>query len=102
MYEEVGDDLRAVVQYDGTKYEMRRREDVREKYTYDESQRLVDDTVVDQISLPDTQRSFKAGGLHGLIRIFDEAWILSWPDHLPGKSGVMVSVQREGGTIVAY
>jgi hypothetical protein len=37
------------------------REDVRERYTADEGRAIVDDTIVRQLGLFDTERRFEAG-----------------------------------------
>lgn len=90
----VGDDLRVVTRYKGPEFETRMRDDVRSQYTPDEDQTIVDDTIIQQLSLERAENSFKAGSLNGLVRLFDEAWVLSWPDSLQTKSGVIVSIQR--------
>lgn len=98
VYARVGGDLRAVARYGPQDFETRKRDDVREQYTPEEDRVVIDDTIIKQLNLADTESAFKTGRLHGLVRTFDDAWILSWPDHLPGKSGVIVSIQRDGST----
>jgi hypothetical protein len=94
--ERVGDDLRGITRYEGTDLETRLREDVRDQYTRTEDKELVDNMIIDQLRLKETEIAFKTGQRHGLVRIFDEAWFLSWADSLEGKSGVVVSIQRNG------
>lgn len=94
----VGEDLRVVTRYDGSEFATRMREDVRETYSSTEDQQIVDTTVVSQLAHQEIERAHKSGDLHGVVRIFDEAWVLSWPDSIPGKSGVIVSIQRDGAT----
>jgi len=96
--ERVGEDLRVVTRYDGSEFETRMRDDVREQYTPSEDQEIVDATVVSQLAHREIERAHKSGTLRGVVRIFDEAWVLSWPDRIPGKSGVIVSIQRAGAT----
>lgn len=96
VYERMGEDLRAVTRYDATDFDTRMRDDVRARYTSDEDQRIVDDTIINQLSLRHTEDAFKVGDLDATIRVFEEAWIVTWPDSLPKKSGFIISVEREG------
>ena len=96
LHERVGDDLRVVTRYEMMEFETRMREDVRERYTADEDRAIVDDTIVRQLGLFDTERRFEAGRLEANVSVFEQAWVIAWPDHLPGKSGVIVSIQRDG------
>lgn len=96
VFDRVGEDLRVVTRYTGRDFETKMRDDVRAQYTTDEDQVVVDDTIIQQLSLSDTDNAFKTGQLNGLVRVFDEAWVLSWPDYLSGKSGVIISIQRNG------
>jgi hypothetical protein len=61
LHERVGDDLRVVTRYETREFETRMREDVRERYTADEGRAIVDDTIVRQLGLFDTERRFEAG-----------------------------------------
>ncbi|WP_435125626.1 hypothetical protein [Halobaculum sp. D14] len=97
----VGDDLRAVTRYDVDGYETRKRGDVEPQYSDREKREMIDDTIVTQLNLADTETAFKAGELHALVRVFDEAWVVSWTDRLPKKSGVMVSIQRGSDATMA-
>lgn len=96
LRERVGEDLRVVTRYESLEFETRMRTDVRERYTEREDRAIVDDTIVRQLGLSDTQRRFHAGELEANVHVFERAWVLAWPDHLPGKSGLIVSVQRDG------
>lgn len=96
LRERVGEDLRVVTRYESLEFETRMRTDVRERYTEREDRAIVDDTIVRQLGLSDTQRRFQAGELEANVHVFERAWVLAWPDHLPGKSGFIVSVQRDG------
>ncbi|PGF14643.1 hypothetical protein CP556_20640 [Natrinema sp. CBA1119] len=98
LFEQVGDDLRVVTRYKPTEFDTKMRDDVRAKYTCEEDRIVVDDTIVKQLGLDDTEEAFKTGDLHALVRVFDDAWILSWTDDLPKKSGLMISIQRDGAT----
>ena len=93
----VGDDLRVVMRYEATEFEARMRDDVCEMYSAEEDQTAVDDTIVTQLRLAETERAFKAGSLRAVVRVFDDAWGMSRPDSLAAKSGVFVSIQRDGG-----
>lgn len=97
----VGEDLRVVTRYDASDFETRMREDVRERYTLDEDWRVVDETVLRQLSLDDVEAAFDAGDLAAQVWVFERAWILPWPDRLPGKSGPIVSVERGGDATMA-
>ena len=94
--ERVGDDLRGITLYEGTDLETRLRKDVREQYTRTEDRELVDNMIIDQLRLEETETAFNTGQYHAFVRIFDEAWFLSWADSLESKSGVVVSIQRNG------
>lgn len=95
--ERVGDDLRVVTRYGPQEFETRMRDDVRAAYTDAEDRTVVDDTIINQLGLRGTEAAFRTGRLHGVVRVFDDAWILSWTDALPKKSGVIVSIQRNAG-----
>lgn len=99
--EKVGEDLRAVTRYKAKEFETVMRDDVRERYTTNEDQAVVDHTIINQLSLSDIENAFKTGPLEGFVRVFGDAWVLSWPDKLPGKSGVLISIQRGGSTASA-
>lgn len=94
----MGGDLRVVTRYESLEFETRMREDVRERYTEHEDRAIVDDTIVRQLGLFDTQRRFDAGELEANVHVFERAWVVAWPDHLPGESGFIVSIQRDGDT----
>lgn len=96
--ERVGDDLRVVTWYDAGTFETRMRDDIRAMYTADEDRAIVDDTIIKQLGFRDTKNAFKSGELDGVVRIFDEAWVLSWIHDRSTKSGVIVSIQRNGET----
>lgn len=96
MYGRVGEDLRVVTRYEAGDFETVMRDDVRRQYTEGEDQRIVDEAIVDQLSLRREEGAFKTGGLRAIVRAFDDAWVMSWPDPLDGKSGIIVSIQRDG------
>jgi hypothetical protein len=98
VYDRIGDDLRVVTRYDATDYETRMRDDIREKYTTDEDRQVVDDTIIKQLGLTESETAFNTGTVQAFIRVFDEAYILSWSDTLPKKSGFIVSIDRHGST----
>ncbi|WP_372912221.1 hypothetical protein [Salinigranum sp.] len=94
----VGSDLRVVTCYEASTFETRMRPDVREAYSPSEDRVVVNDTIVNQLRLPETEDVFKAGPLRSLVRVFEDAWVLSWRDGGSTKSGVIVSVERDGET----
>lgn len=97
MVDRVGEDLRVVTRYDATDFTTKMREDVRERYDREDDRQVVDDTIVKQLSLDDTESAFDTGRLQGFVRIFEDAYVLSWTaDALPKKSGVIVSIDRDG------
>jgi hypothetical protein len=90
----VGDDLRAVTEYRATEHEVRMREDMRELYDSGESQSIVDDTIVYQLSGRTAEGAFKAGRLRAFVRVFDDSWVLAWTKSLREKTGFIVSIDR--------
>jgi hypothetical protein len=98
LHERLGSDLRAVVRYDATGYSSRNRADIDELYDDDEGQRIVDQSIITQLSQQDLSEHLKTGDLDAVVRVFGDAWILTWPDPLEGKSGVYVSIERGGDT----
>ncbi|QIB75874.1 hypothetical protein GL213_02740 [Halogeometricum borinquense] len=96
--ERVGDDLRAVTQYEATSFATRMREDLRDVYDADDNQTIVDDTIVTLLSGRDSERTLETGEFRAFVRVFDDAWILTWVDGLPKKSGFLISIERDGET----
>ncbi|RQG97808.1 hypothetical protein [Natrarchaeobius chitinivorans] len=98
VYERVGEDLRVVIRYQPMDWGSVMRDDVREQYSRTETQALVDRTIVDQLSYRRQENAFDAGTLNAIARIFEEAWIVSCPDSVGQKSGLLVSIERNGDT----
>jgi hypothetical protein len=96
LHERFGEDLRVVTRYESREFETRMREDVRARYTAEEDRRIVDDVIVRQLGLFDTERRFDAGRLDATVHVFEQAWVIAWPHDLPSKSGFVVSIQRDG------
>lgn len=94
LTEKVGDDLRGVTRYEGRDLETKLREDVREQYSRSEDRKLVDNLIIDQLRFEETEAAFKTGHRRGIVRIFEKAWFLSWSDSTEGKSGFIISIQR--------
>ena len=101
MRDRVGEDLRVVTRYEGSGFETRMREDVREQYTFDDDREVVDQTILRQLSLDDLESAFDLGSLESQVWVFERAWVVTWPDCLPGKSGLLVSVERGGEATLA-
>ena len=96
--ERVGDDLRTVVRYEATSFEVRMRDDLRAKYSTDDDQAVVDTTIINQLSLAEADSGVRTEPLCALIRVFGDTWMLSRPDSPGAKSGVIVSIQRDSET----
>ncbi|WP_424016581.1 hypothetical protein ACOZ4N_11810 [Halorientalis pallida] len=94
-----GADLRAVIRYHPMEYETHMRDDVRAQYTDSDVQAFVDEAIVNQLSLESKVDEVDLGPFHGLVRIFDDAWVFIWPDSLDEKSGFLVTLQREGSAV---
>lgn len=92
----VGTDLRAVVRYGPTETDSKIRRDVRRQYTTDELRDLVDRTIVEQLGYRRNQEAVEAGDLTAVVRVFEEAWIVSCPDPTDRKCGVLLSIDRDG------
>lgn len=93
LHGEVGEDLRGVIRYDTTDKELVLRDNVREVYSDTEDRKVVNDAIINRLSSGGTQSTFKSGNFRGNVEIFDEAWVIQYPDYVPGKSGYIVSVQ---------
>jgi hypothetical protein len=89
-----GESPRAVVRYDGFDYDTITRPDVRERYSDEEAIRLVNDVVVNQLILSDSEELFEAGRYRAFVRVFDDAWIITKPDDAAAKTGYVVSPDR--------
>jgi hypothetical protein len=98
LHDRVGDDLRTVVHYDPASSAVKFRPDVEDKYGADERQRIRDDTIVQQLNFSDQESVFEVGDLTSLVRVFDEAYVLTWRDPSNAKAGFLVSIQRDGDT----
>lgn len=98
LFQELGEDLRVVTRYESTEFETKMRDDVRARYTREEDRAVVDDTIIKQLGFDETEEAFKTGQLHALVRVFNNAWIVSWADDLASKSGIIVSIQRGSTT----
>ena len=96
IYDQVGEDLRVVVQYEATSTESIFRDDVKEKYDQKERQHIIDDTIVQQLNITDQEEEFHAGELESLVRVFESAWVLTWRKPSDIKAGFLISIQRDG------
>ncbi|PGF16483.1 hypothetical protein CP556_10375 [Natrinema sp. CBA1119] len=99
LEERYGSDLRVVIRYHPSEFETCMREDIRGQYTEAEVREIVDDAIIEQLSLDRKEQAIKTGDLHGVVQIFDTAWVLFWPDTLHTKSGFIVSLQRAQSSI---
>lgn len=89
-----GETPRAVIRYDGLDYDAITRPDVRERYSDEDAIRLVNDVVVNQLILSDSEELYETGRYRASIRVFDEAWIITKPDDAAAKTGYVVSLDR--------
>ncbi|RXK49148.1 hypothetical protein [Halorientalis pallida] len=96
LHERVGEDLRTVVQYDAGSSVVQFRPDVEEQYEMTERQQILDDAIVQQLSFSDQGSVFKTGELRSFVRVFDEAWVLTWREPSNVKAGFLISIQRDG------
>ncbi|MEY7851999.1 hypothetical protein AB7C87_22670 [Natrarchaeobius sp. A-rgal3] len=96
VYDRIGDDLRAVIRYQPRDWESVMRDDVRERYAQRDTQAIVDQTIVGQLSYGRQESAFESGSLNALVQVFEDAWIVSCPDSTGRKSGVLISIERDG------
>ncbi|RQH01281.1 hypothetical protein [Natrarchaeobius oligotrophus] len=96
IYERVGEDLRAVIRYEPTNSESVMRDDVRSQYEPDGTRAIVDQTIVSQLNDRRQESAFDVGRLNAVVRVFEDAWIVSCPETVARKSGVLVSIDRNG------
>jgi hypothetical protein len=95
LYDRLGDDLRTVVRYEASTSESKFRPDVREQYERAEREQIRNDTIVQQLGLAEQGSVFKTGELESLVRVFEDAWVLTWRDPSNVKAGFLVSIQRD-------
>ncbi|GAA0674514.1 hypothetical protein ACFQDG_13405 [Natronoarchaeum mannanilyticum] len=95
--ERVGSDLRAIIAYDGREYDCTLRDDLAEQYSESEIRRIVNRSIVIQLGVRDHPSSLKTGDLDALVRTYEDAWLVGCPAPNRRKSGVLVSVARNGG-----
>ncbi|MFP8951912.1 hypothetical protein ACLI4Z_02900 [Natrialbaceae archaeon A-arb3/5] len=95
VYDRIEDDLRVVIRYGPKDATSVMRDDVRATYSSTESQAVVDQTIVSQLSYSRHEETFKAGELDAVVRVFENAWIVAYPDAPDRKSGVLVSIERD-------
>ncbi|WP_424019055.1 hypothetical protein ACOZ4N_06175 [Halorientalis pallida] len=98
LHERIGEDLRSVVQYDAGSSAVTFRPDVREQYEQDERQQILDDAIVQQLSFSDQGSVFKTGDLKSFVRVFEDAWVLTWREPSNVKAGFLISIERDGET----
>lgn len=94
-----GHDLRAVIRYHPTGYEAHMRDGLREQYSDQQVQSFADEAIVNQIQLESKVEAVDFGPFHGVVRIFDDAWVFIWPDSLDGKSGFLVTLERTDSAV---
>ena len=94
VHDELGENLRGVCRFEGIDAEFILRDDIQAQYSETESRSVVDNAIVNQLSTPNIVRALKAGELDATVHVLEEAWVLVYPDVLPGKSGVLVSADR--------
>lgn len=98
IYDQAGQDLRAVVQFDATSSDSKFRDDVAEQYEMKEMQHIINDTIVQQLNVCDQEEDFHAGDLESFVRVFESSWVLTWRKPGDVKAGFLISIQRDGYT----
>ncbi|THE65167.1 hypothetical protein D8Y22_08080 [Salinadaptatus halalkaliphilus] len=94
----VDDDLRAVVCYGPVESDSAVRDDIEDRYTVRDGRTVVDHTIVDQLRYKRHEDAVEAGSLTAVLKVFEDAWVVSCPDSFERKSGVLVSIDRNGST----
>jgi hypothetical protein len=89
-------DVRGVARYDGAEFETVLREDVRRQYSSVDRQEIVDGLLVGQISTSELASLFEIGSLAATVRVFESAYVISSTDALDRRSGILVSLDRDG------
>lgn len=95
LHDRFGDDLRAVIRYDGEDMESLKRDDVRERSTPLDDREIVDGIIIRHLNFADNAPRFRAGSLDAIVRVFEDAHVISRPDSLARKSGFVVSIDRD-------
>jgi hypothetical protein len=73
------------------------REDVRGRYTDSDDQRIVDETVVQQLSSPNIEDAVDVGRLEAVVNVFEDAYVVRVPTPPRPKAGYIVSLDRDVG-----
>lgn len=94
LHDEIGDDLRGVVVYDGPTYDIRTRANVSDLYEEQDYRTMAEEFF--RISMDRERQShtqpFAAGEFRGFTWIFDDAYINQYVND--EFSGVVVSIDR--------
>ena len=90
----LGESLRGVTVYEGIRQVSRLREDIRERYSEEVSQRMADENVVDRYSEERLQEAIQAGPLHVVVRFYPEFLLIAWSPEGEHDRGVLAAYDR--------
>lgn len=95
LHEQFDDDLRAVIRYDGEDMESIKRDDIREQSMPLDDREIVDGIIVRHLNVADDVSRFRVGSLDAVVRVFENAHVISRPDSVDEKAGFVVSIDRD-------
>lgn len=95
LHEQFDDDLRAVIRYDGEDMESIKRDDIREQSMPLDDREIVDGIIVRHLNVADDVSRFRVGSLDAIVRVFENAHVISRPDSVDEKAGFVVSIDRD-------
>lgn len=94
LQERVGENLRSVVYYDGEGYDVAYlQDDVREQYSDDEMDDVVEDLGFEALAKPMQEELYVHGSLNCTVRCFEDAIEMNFP--FDEREGVAVSLAGE-------
>jgi hypothetical protein len=94
LRDRVGENLRSVVYYDGEEYDVAYlQEDVREQYSADEMEEVVEDLGFEALTKPMQEELYVHGSLNCTVKCFEDAIEMNFP--FSEREGVAVSLSGE-------
>lgn len=94
LHELAGRQLRIVTVFDGVENVSTMRDDIREHYSDDIANKLVDQNIVDLFSEERLRETVGYGSMDALVRYYPDVMVVSWSHSPKSRKGVMLSMDR--------